>query len=329
MSANLSVFIPHAGCPHTCSFCDQRLIAGQTSQPSAKEVGDVIAAGTYHAPPGTQIAFFGGSFTAIDREYMLSLLRVALPFVQSGAFAGIRISTRPDYIDRDMLQLLKNHGVTAIELGAQSMLDAVLSANGRGHTSADVVRAARLIHECGIELGVQMMTGLYKSTPDTDKKTAQALIALKPHTVRIYPLVVLRGTALHELMQSGGFAPLGVEESTILAAEIKDMFLLAGVNVIRVGLHTVDQSAVVGGAFHPAFGELVEARRMLHEMLAELSLLPKFSEYTIYVPRKRLSQYLGQRRENIEKLKTEGYICRILPHDEENITIKSSHETGD
>ena len=324
MSANLSIFIPHAGCPHTCSFCDQRLIAGSTSQPSAEEVSDIIAAGAHHAPKDTQIAFFGGSFTAIDREYMLSLLRAAEPFVKNGLFSGIRISTRPDCIDTDMLKLLKSHCVAAIELGAQSMSDAVLSANGRGHTAADVVRAARLIHDSGIELGVQMMTGLYKSTLGLDRQTARALIALKPRTARIYPLVVLRGTKLHTLMQSGKFAPLDIEKSVELAAEIKDAFLSAGIDVIRTGLHTVDQSSVVGGAFHPAFGELVEARRMLHEMLSGLSALPKLNEYTIYVPRNRLSQYLGQHRGNIEKLKSEGYLCRILTHDESGVKIQAT-----
>ena len=159
----------------------------------------------------TEIAFFGGSFTAIDRFYMLSLLEAAKPYLSR--FHGIRLSTRPDYIDEEVLALLKAYGVTAIELGAQSMDNSVLELNQRGHTAEDVINAARLIRSHGFSLGLQMMTGLYGAAPETDIATAEQFIAIHPDTVRVYPTVIMRGTELATLYQNGDFVPYTPEQS--------------------------------------------------------------------------------------------------------------------
>ena len=181
--ANVALFIPFNGCPHRCSFCDQRSITGKQYQPTADDVKrtlttalDSLKENSIHS----EIAFFGGSFTAIDREYMLSLLKATAPYIDR--FRGIRISTRPDCIDEEILSLLKTFRVSSIELGAQSMSDMVLTANDRGHSAANVRTASRLIRDFGFELGLQMMTGLYKSTPESDTETARQFIALRPDT---------------------------------------------------------------------------------------------------------------------------------------------------
>ena len=174
---NISLFIPHLGCPHKCSFCNQNTITGKQTQPGADDVRAAVETALKKKNYDYEIAFFGGSFTAIDREYMLSLLKAAYDYVKDGRVNGIRISTRPDCIDEEVLDILKKYGVTSIELGAQSMDDEVLRANFRGHTAEDVENASRLIKSYGFELGLQMMTGLYLDTDEKAVETAKKLIA--------------------------------------------------------------------------------------------------------------------------------------------------------
>ena len=179
---NVAIFVPHVGCPQQCSFCDQRAITGGAQVPTPQQVWDTAQAAAAHLGDRvgeTEIAFFGGSFTAIPREQMLSLLAPAKAAVERWGFRGLRCSTRPDAVDGEVLSLLKAHHMVAVELGAQSMDEEVLRRNRRGHTPADTAQAAGRIKAAGLELGVQMMTGLYGSTPEQDLETARALIALK------------------------------------------------------------------------------------------------------------------------------------------------------
>lgn len=194
---NISVFIPHYGCTHICSFCNQKTISGHSEPVTEKELESILEGQLENLKDsGTkaQIAFFGGSFTAIDRDYMIRLLTVAKRYTDAypEQYDGIRCSTRPDCIDEEILGILKSYGMTAIELGAQSMNDEVLTANRRGHTAQDVRRASRLIKQSGFELGLQMMTGLYKDTEQYCIDTAKEFIALHCDTVRIYPTVILK-----------------------------------------------------------------------------------------------------------------------------------------
>lgn len=316
--SNVAIFVPHNGCPHMCSFCNQKQITGQSFQPKAEDV--VEAAKTAEASLGektkeAEIAFFGGSFTAIDREYMLSLLKAAYPFVKSGKFKGIRISTRPDYIDEEILTLLKKYGVSAIELGAQSMDEEVLAANNRGHKASAVVRASELIKSFGFELGLQMMTGLYKSTVKKDIYTANELIKLHPETVRIYPTVVMRNTQLAELFESGEYVPYTLQTSVELCAELLKMFETNNIKVIRLGLHYSDSLLrdSIAGNYHPAFRELCESRIILSNIIDELKL-QNFGNgrYEVYVNDKAISKAVGQKKSNIEKLSKLGYEVRIV-----------------
>lgn len=255
-----------------------------------------------------EIAFFGGSFTAIDREYMIELLTATKEYIHY--FKGIRISTRPDAIDVEILDILRSFGVTSIELGAQSMVDSVLLANDRGHTSDDVVNASELIKSMGFSLGLQMMTGLYKSTTQDDFYTAKRFIDLSPDTVRIYPTVVLKNTQLAEYMLNGVFNPLSVDESVELCSELILMFEKASIQVIRVGLHDSEtlRRNMIGGAFHPAFRELCEAHIYFKLIIEKLNSLNIDSGLiNINVPIKDMSKVVGQKGSNKEKLISLGY----------------------
>lgn len=257
-----------------------------------------------------EIAFFGGSFTAVDRDYMTALLEAAHPFVQSGQAAGIRCSTRPDRIDGEVLTVLKKYGITAIELGAQSMDDEVLAANRRGHTSGDVEKASFLIKEYGFELGLQMMTGLYRSTPEKDVETAYRIAELKPDTVRIYPTVILRGTRLGELFQSGEYVPYPFETAAEICADMLEMFEAAGIRVIKLGLHASEtvEADMLGGFYHPAFREICEGILFRREIER---CTEKGGSYTVYVPENAVSKAAGQKKCNIKYFAERGTYIKL------------------
>ena len=313
--SNISIFVPHKGCPNDCSFCNQRTISGQTVSATPPDVTKAVETAIEHNvnPKNTEIAFFGGSFTAIEREYMCSLLTAAKCFLDSHKFKGIRVSTRPDCIDIDVLETLKNYGVTAIELGAQSMDDDVLYANRRGHTSEDVRKASELIKKYGFELGLQMMTGLYKSDFKKDFYTAEEIVKLKPDTVRIYPTVVLKNTHLGYLQEIGEYKAPTAEESAPFCAELLQLFEDNNINVIKLGLHSSEavEGDMLGGAYHPAFRELCEGYIYLEKMLEKLDGKDKNCQYTIFVNEKALSKAKGQQKRNEKALKNQGFHCII------------------
>lgn len=311
---NIALFVPHLGCPHQCSFCNQKSISGCVKQITPDDVvyAVEIALKKSDCSKG-EIAFFGGSFTAIDRELMVGLLEKASEYVKSGKVGGIRISTRPDCIDTEVLEILKLYGVTAIELGCQSMDDDVLRLNNRGHDSKAVVKASALIKKYGFELGHQMMTGLFSSTPEKDIETAKRLIELKPDTVRIYPTVVLENTELCEKYKKNEYKPQELDEAVELCSKLLHMFNEANIPVIRLGLHSGGnvEEGFVAGVYHPAFRELCESRIYLNNMLALLEGVPK-GDIEITVSSRFISQALGQKRCNTDKLNELGYRCRMI-----------------
>ena len=313
--SNISIFVPHKGCPNDCSFCNQRAISGQTVPATVEDVKKAVGTAIEYNvnPENTEIAFFGGSFTAIEREYMCSLLTAAKCFLDSHNFRGIRVSTRPDCIDEEVLETLKSYGVTAIELGAQSMDDEVLSANRRGHTAEDVRRASALIKEYGFELGLQMMTGLYKSDFGKDLYTAEEIVKLKPDTVRIYPTVVLKNTHLGHLQETGEYKAPTAEESAPFCAELLQLFEKNNIKVIKLGLHSSEtvEGDMVGGAYHPAFRELCEGYIYLGKILEKLEGKDKNCEYMVFVNEKALSKAKGQQKRNEKALKNQGFYCII------------------
>ena len=313
--ANIAVFVPHNGCPNQCSFCNQRTISGTAKQPSPDDVALACEKAMQGGCEGAdvQLAFFGGSFTAIDRAYMISLLEAAQPYIKSGFLnGGIRVSTRPDFIDDEVLSLLKKYGVRAIELGAQSMNDKVLSLNKRGHTASDVEKASRLIKSYGFELGLQMMTGLYGSDDEDSFMTAKKFISLYPDTVRIYPTVVLPGTMLAELYLSGEYKVPSLDESVVLCSHLLEMFDKAGINVIRLGLHAQQDvcEEYLAGGYHPALRELCEGEIYYRKMKKSLEDKPR-GNYEITVASAEISTAVGQKKKNIIRLAELGYVCKV------------------
>ncbi|MCI8441835.1 MAG: radical SAM protein [Provencibacterium sp.] len=319
--ANIAFFVPHAGCPHRCSFCDQHAISGEAQPPSPDEVCQTLSGILQQQNHReTEIAFFGGSFTAIERKTMVALLKAASVFIGPGRFSGIRISTRPDAIDREVLSILQAYRVTSIELGAQSMDERVLLLNHRGHTAQDVRRACSLIRETGFSLGLQMMTGLYGDTDTGALQTAKELAALHPDTMRIYPTAVLRGTGLERLFREGAYRPPGVEESIPLCAELLRYFTSHGIRVIRMGLHASPEleERLVAGAYHPAFRELCEGELLYIEMKRRLqTLLP--GAYRITVHPTMVSRAVGQKKRNLQRLQAAGY--HLLVRQENSLPV--------
>jgi len=319
---NIAIFVPHCGCPNDCSFCNQRTISGASKVPDAEEVkkicDEALDRSTVSAKD-TQIAFFGGSFTAIERALMIELLEAAYVYVADGRVSGIRVSTRPDAIDEDVLNILKRYGVESIELGIQSMRDEVLAKNRRGHNSQQVKEAARMIKKFGFEFGAQMMTGLYGDDDEGAEYTACEILKLGPDTVRIYPTVVLKGTELERLMRCGSYVPKDAYNSVALCARLIERFENSGVRVIRVGLHASEnvESEMVGGAYHPAFRELCEGELMKGKILDSLKSKVQGS-YTVLVNPKDISKAIGQGKRNINELKNMGY----------NVTIKGNEKVG-
>ena len=314
---NISIFIPHYGCPNRCSFCDQRFISGAEKPPSHEEVRTLLS---QQQPVlrdrnmKAEIAFFGGSFTAIDRAYMTELLKTASEFTEAfpDQYCGIRCSTRPDCINEEILEVLKKYGMTSVELGAQSMNDQVLRLNDRGHTAAHVEKAARLIKAYGFSLGLQMMTGLYGDKEEYCIETAERFIELKADTVRIYPTVILKGTRLGELYEKGEYKSFSFDETVDLCAVLLRKFNASGILIIRLGLHASREveEKMLGGVYHPALREIVESRIFYEDALAEFRRLGGNS-FIIHTDGRNVSKLYGQKKENKIRLSALGYSFRV------------------
>lgn len=314
--ANIAFFVPHAGCPQQCTFCNQRHIAGQSRFPSAEDVQNACEAAKRSLAAGTkaQIAFFGGSFTAIEREDMVRLLKAAAPYVKSGAFSGIRVSTRPDAIDREVLELLKTYGVTTVELGTQSMDDAVLSRCRRGHTAKQVEDASALIRGAGLSLGLQMMTGLPGDTDEGALRTARALAALHPDEVRVYPTLVIDGSPLAEEYRAGTYTPQTLEQAVALCVKLLTFFEEEqGIPVIRLGLHAEEDMMRhrLAGPWHPAFRELCESR-IFREKAEKILKNCHQTEVVLAVNPACVSRMVGHRRENLTAFEKKGYTVKVV-----------------
>ena len=304
----IPVFVPHLGCPNDCVFCNQRRISGNTDPATTEDVEKAIEAAAALPRTGVkrQLAFYGGSFTAIPKAEQEALLSAAYAHLLSGDIDAIRLSTRPDAIDGEVLARLKRYGVETVEIGAQSMDEKVLLLAGRGHTAEDVENAAKEIKKAGFRLILQMMTGLPGTDDESSIETARRIIALVPDGVRIYPTVIVRDTALFDLWKAGRYAEHTVEDAVRVCAKLLPMFEDAGIPVIRLGLNPTDElsgGAAAGGAYHPALGELVKSRIMREKADALLAEIECGTSVTLGVSKGKISQMTGQHRCNIEYLK--------------------------
>lgn len=304
----IPIFIPELACPHQCVFCDQRKISGQEQIPNIEEVQNKIKSYLETIPKKrsrVEIGFFGGSFTGIPIEQQEDYLKAAFDFIDERRVESIRISTRPDYINDEVLALLKKYGVRTIELGAQSMDEGVLIKSGRGHTVADVENASKMIKEAGFDLGLQMMIGLPGDTREKAMNTAKKIKELGASNTRIYPTLVIKGTQLERLHQIGDYIPMRMTEAILWVKDLYMYFEENNVNVIRIGLHpSVELSAdhsLVGGPYHPSFKELVMTE-IWKEHLFELIEFKPEQAIIIYVPHEQLNFAIGHKSENIELL---------------------------
>jgi len=326
----IPIFIPHLGCPCRCVFCNQRSITALRTDtrkaPSPSEVTSAIEDGLLHAGREAELAFYGGSFTAIDKELRTEYLRAAYPFIRSGALSGIRISTRPDAIDEAILNELKHYGVHTIELGAQSMDDRVLELAQRGHKAKDTVDSSLMIKQLGFLLILQMMIGLPGELPGMAMQTAKELAALRPDGVRIYPVAVIKGTELEELWRQGSYSALTVHEASEICADLLAFFDSEGIPVIRVGLNPSEdlEGEVLAGVYHPAFGEICRSLLFLREARALLCERDSLSGKAVIfgVEPGKTSMFIGQHRKNAEALQSEFGLREIKIRE-------ITHSTGD
>lgn len=306
---NVPIFIPHLGCPNQCVFCNQRTISGVDSF----DISDVrqqidTALSTTDSDQEVEIAFFGGSFTGIDRDLMISLLQLAHEYIEDGRVDSIRCSTRPDYIDGEILDILRKYGVSTIELGLQSTSDNVLTVSKRGHSSLDEARACDLIVERGFTLIGQMMIGLPGSTIEDEIKTAHFIADHGARGARIYPTVVFYGTELCEMAANGEYSPISTEDAVERSARVLGIFRDRGVEVIRIGLCSSENLAndekYYAGPNHPALGEMVESAVYYNKIVSGIdqAIPHDGAVLKVYVAKGCLSKAIGQRKCNIDKL---------------------------
>lgn len=311
----IPIFVPHLGCPHQCTFCNQKEISGQTKQVTANDVKETIEYYLKNFKDDSkyvEVAFYGGSFTAIDEGKQNELLEAANEFIKQGRVNSIRLSTRPDYIDKSILKRLKKYNVKTIELGVQSANDYILAKCQRGHTFEDVKKASKLIRLYGFTLGHQMMIGLPESTKLDEINTAKALIKLKPKIVRIYPVLVIKNTPLAKEYEQGEYIPLTVEQAVDRAKDIMQLFNNAKIEVIRIGLQNTEEitdpseesSQVIAGPYHPAFRQLVESGMWYDEIVQKIKKFNiKVMQVTIKANPENINNIIGHKKENVLKLK--------------------------
>lgn len=326
----IPVFVPHLGCPNDCIFCNQRSISGVAKMITKEEIEKTIEfylKNIKDKEAKIEIAFFGGSFTGIEEEKQEEFLQVAYEYIKQGKIDSIRISTRPDYINKQILKRLKKYKVETIELGVQSANDYILKRANRGHNFADVKKASKLIRWYGFKLGHQMMVGLPESTRLDEINTAKELIKLKPKMVRIYPVLVIKNTRLEKEFLDEKYVPLTVVQAVETCKELVSMFNRKRVEVIRVGLQNTDEitdpnaegSEVVAGPYHPAFRQLVESGLWYDTIVAKIKKLNvKVKKVQVIVNPQDANNVIGHKRENIERLK-EMYTLDMVVKQDENI----------
>lgn len=302
---NIPIFIPHLGCPNQCVFCNQRSISG-VSEFHPEDVIPIIedALLTVENDAMVEIAFFGGSFTGIDRELMISLLEIANSYISAGRVKSIRCSTRPDYIDSEIVEILKKYNVRTVELGLQSSSDAVLEMSKRGHNFEAELKACKMIVESGISLVGQMMIGLPGSTLESEIETARFIVTSGASSARIYPTVVFRETELCDMTLSGVYQPLSLDEAIGRSAKVLEIFIDSGIDVIRIGLQASEnlssEDKYLAGPNHPSLGELVIGEVYYNKICKMLSdnQLSGDEKIKVYVSRGELSKAIGQHKRN-------------------------------
>ncbi len=317
----IPIFIPHEGCPHSCVFCNQHRISGVEGRPVtgpqvAQSIRIWLERGRKNILSRVQVAFYGGSFTGLPMARQQDLLSSVQPFIESGEVQTIRLSTRPDYIDPGIVDFLQKQQVATVELGVQSLDDAVLEQSLRGHRAADVIRASALLGATGMELGIQLMVGLPGQTFSSLRKTVARVITLAPAFIRIYPVLVVAGSGLEGRYRRGAYQPLSLSRAVLQAAWMKKKMTAHGIRVVRMGLQPGPEleRSLVAGPYHPAFGELVNARLMLRQARKLLSRVPPGRQIRLQISDRDQSVFRGVGSANIHRLTSLGLSDRFTLH---------------
>ena len=330
----IPIFVVYKGCPNRCIYCNERITAGNHPERISEDLfHETVSSHLESAGNGRdaiQIAFYGGNFTGIERDYQEELLEMAEGYVKEGSVNSIRISTRPDYIDRERIDLLKRYSVKTVEIGAQSMDDEVLNRSKRGHTASDVRRALVLLKENDFETGVHLMAGLPGDTKEGFYHSVEEIIKLRPHTVRVHPTIVFKDTALATAYLKGEYRPLTMDEAIELCEYSLLRFKEEGINLIRLGLqHTHEMEAsenIIAGPYHPAFRSLVEGNiflKMAFHLLGQTGKDPR--EVAFSLAPKDVSNFRGMRNGNMKALKerfgTSEILIREYPDQERGLLV--------
>lgn len=320
------IFIPNQGCPHRCVFCEQERITSQSirniNREQVKRVLDMaIQSNNFDQRRRPEVAFFGGTFTGLPLDRIRELLDAVVPYMKRGLFRSIRVSTRPDALDEPRLKLIKDYGVDTVELGVQSMNNEVLSLSQRGHTAEDTIKAVQVLKKKGFRVGIQLMPGLPGDSESKFRSTIRQVIELHPDMVRLYPVIVIQGTALAHLYKEGQYQPLELEEAISICADSCIRIEERGIPVIRIGLMSspslLKKGQILAGPWHTAFGFLVRSRMYQKGIEADLPRPGKISHFKILAPGRDIPLLRGYKNEGLKWIekKTGGAVVRIEPDD--------------
>jgi len=320
------VFIPNQGCPFRCVYCEQERITSQSSRPvDGKQIEAVldraIRSKNFGVAKNREVAFYGGTFTNLPFSRMCEALEAVAPYIREGFFHSIRVSTRPDRLDKNRLETLKAYGVGTVELGAQSMEEEVLASSLRGHTAEDTAGAVHLLKSFGFKVGIQLMPGLPGDSEEAFRSTITKVLRLKPHMVRLYPTLVIRGTVLARWYREGKYKPLSLEEAVQICVEACIRLEARGISVIRIGLlctgKLVEEGEILSGPWHPAFGFLVRSMVYRKQIEEDLPKAGEFSRIAIRLPPRDVPLLRGHRNHGIQWIKslTGATIVRVEPDD--------------
>jgi len=303
----IPIFLPQAGCPHQCIFCNQYAITNiQPSKISSIALTEIIEkflSYNHRNNPDVQISFYGGNFLGLPQAEIMKLLECAQSFVDCKKVTGIRFSTRPDTVTQKRLQLLKKYAIQTVELGVQSMIDDVLIKSRRGHSSESICQSTEILKKLGYQVGHQIMSGLPGDNSETFTQTIQQIIALKPDFVRLYPTLVLKGSILASWYRKGHYKPLSLNQAVTMAKDCLKQFQKNNIPIIRMGIQPQDnlESHILSGPYHPAFGHLVYSELLLDKVTEQIKL-SSTNNIAILVHPKRMSEMKGIHQTNVKQL---------------------------
>ncbi|MBN1226747.1 MAG: radical SAM protein [Deltaproteobacteria bacterium] len=309
----IPIFIPNQGCPHRCIFCQQKTITNKSEAlPSPQDIIDTIEIAIKSKrlvnKNQKEVAFFGGTFTSLPNEVMEEMLAAVYPYIKQGILHSIRISTRPDSLSEEKLNILDSFMVKTVELGIQSMDDHVLALSNRGHTSKDTANAVKILRERDFNIGAQLMPGLPGDSTDLFLRTIEKVINLKPNFARLYPTLVIKGTILEQWYNKGKYSPMGLDTMVSLCKDACLQLENAGIPVIRIGLMSspslLEKGEIVAGPWHPSFGFLVRSAIYLERLKPRLPIRGDSKNITLRIHPNEIPLLIGHKKSGIKQIET-------------------------